>query len=223
MIFADLASRAQTSRRSSGTATRPTFASRVENGYFVASAACVAVSALNRADLPTFGRPTMPQLKPISLPHKDVMTGLGPVIHENHSDCSWMAGSSPAMTLLFRVEGGNIQAAPQTAGPGARREGFRSRSVDDDADQPVGCAAARGLGDGRLEDRRGGGIGYCDADLRAGKTRAHRGAPEALHRQYGDPDRIGPRQGGHLRRRQRRRGRLRRSAALLARSPEAAA
>ena len=59
-------------------------ASRVENGYFVASAAWVAVKALNKADLPTFGRPTMPQLKPISLPHKTVMTGLGPVIHENH-------------------------------------------------------------------------------------------------------------------------------------------
>src|SRR5271156_5507119 len=67
MILADLASRAQTARRSSGTATRPIFASRVENGYFVASAAAVAVSALNKADLPTFGRPTMPQLKPIQI------------------------------------------------------------------------------------------------------------------------------------------------------------
>src|SRR5271167_4312961 len=67
MILADLASRAQTASRSSGTATRPIFASRVENGYFVASAACVAVNALNKADLPTFGRPTMPQLKPIDL------------------------------------------------------------------------------------------------------------------------------------------------------------
>src|SRR5271167_323532 len=65
MILADLASRAQTASRSSGTATRPIFASRVENGYFAASAAWVAVNALNKADLPTFGRPTMPQLKPI--------------------------------------------------------------------------------------------------------------------------------------------------------------
>src|ERR1700756_306691 len=70
MIFADLASRAQTLSRSSGTATRPMFASRVENGYFVASAASVAVKALKSADLPTFGRPTMPQLKPIFLTHK---------------------------------------------------------------------------------------------------------------------------------------------------------
>src|SRR5271168_1036602 len=68
MILADLASRAQTASRSSGTATRPIFASRVENGYFAASAAWVAVNALNNADLPTFGRPTMPQLKPIDLP-----------------------------------------------------------------------------------------------------------------------------------------------------------
>src|SRR5437588_12296052 len=68
IIFADLASRAHTASRSSGTATRPILASRVENGYFVASAAWVAVSALNRADLPTFGKPTIPQLKPMSLP-----------------------------------------------------------------------------------------------------------------------------------------------------------
>src|SRR5947207_13913818 len=64
MIFADLARRAHTARRSSGTATRPIFGSRVENAYFVVSAACVAVSALNSADFPTFGRPTIPQLKP---------------------------------------------------------------------------------------------------------------------------------------------------------------
>src|SRR5262249_54861943 len=82
IIFADLARRAHTASRPSRPPTRPPFPSPLENGYFVASAACVAVSALNRADLPTFGRPTMPQLKPISLPHKDVMTGLGPVIHE---------------------------------------------------------------------------------------------------------------------------------------------
>ena len=55
------------SSRSSGTATRPTFGSIVQNGYFAASAAAVAVSALNRVDLPTFGNPTMPQLKPMIL------------------------------------------------------------------------------------------------------------------------------------------------------------
>ncbi len=92
MIFADLASRAHTARRSSGTATRPIFGSRVENAYFVVSAACVAVSALNNADLPTFGRPTIPQLKPMSLPHQTVMTGLGPVIHEKRLDDRFVDG-----------------------------------------------------------------------------------------------------------------------------------
>src|SRR5204863_3897417 len=130
MIFADLASRAHTARRSSGTATRPIFGSRVENAYFVVSAACVAVSALNNADLPTFGRPTIPQLKPMSLPHQTVMTGLGPVIHENRwTIASWMAGSGPAMTLLFRDAGRDIQAAaitrsrrrPGPIDPNARR------------------------------------------------------------------------------------------------------
>src|SRR5512134_1802617 len=53
------------SRRSSGTATRPTFGSIVVNGKFAASAAAVAVSALNSDDLPTLGSPTMPQLNPI--------------------------------------------------------------------------------------------------------------------------------------------------------------
>src|SRR5206468_8776676 len=85
-ILADLARRAHTARRSSGTATRPTFGSRVENAYFVVSAACVAVSALNSADFPTLCRPTIPQLKPISFPHQTVMTGLGPVIHEKRLD-----------------------------------------------------------------------------------------------------------------------------------------
>src|SRR5438045_6230277 len=75
MILADLARRAHTARRSSGTATRPTFASRVENAYFVVSAACVAVSALNKADLPTFGRPTMPQLKPMIFRMPNVAAG----------------------------------------------------------------------------------------------------------------------------------------------------
>src|SRR5438270_8234358 len=93
MIFADLASRAHTARRSSGTATRPTFGSRVENAYFVVSAACVAVSALNSADFPTLGRPTIPQLKPISFPHQTVMTGRGPVIQERNY--SRRSGTSP--------------------------------------------------------------------------------------------------------------------------------
>ena len=65
MILADLAIAAILSSRGSGTPTRPTFGSLVQNGKFAASAAWVAVSALNRVDLPTFGRPTMPQLKPM--------------------------------------------------------------------------------------------------------------------------------------------------------------
>src|SRR6266702_6966203 len=64
-IFADLASLARTSRRASGTATSPTLGSMVLNGYFVACAAAVSVSALKSVDLPTFGRPTMPHLKPM--------------------------------------------------------------------------------------------------------------------------------------------------------------
>src|SRR5581483_3898116 len=65
MVLADLAMRASTSRRSSGTATRPTLGSIVQNGKFAACAAAVEVSALNRVDLPTLGKPTIPQLKPI--------------------------------------------------------------------------------------------------------------------------------------------------------------
>jgi hypothetical protein len=43
------------------------FGSMVQNGKFAASIpACV--NALNSVDLPTFGKPTMPHLKPISVP-----------------------------------------------------------------------------------------------------------------------------------------------------------
>src|SRR5271163_2497625 len=90
-IFADLARRAHTSSRSSGTATRPTLASRVENGYFVASAAWVAVKALKRADLPTFGRPTIPQLKPMILPPPSVVRRCSRPIHRRP-----LAGPNPA-------------------------------------------------------------------------------------------------------------------------------
>jgi hypothetical protein len=37
----------------------------VQNGKFAACAAAVAVKALNKVDFPTFGKPTIPQLKPI--------------------------------------------------------------------------------------------------------------------------------------------------------------
>src|SRR3546814_19898642 len=39
----------------------------VQKGYWAACAACVSVSALKSVDLPTLGRPTMPQRKPIAL------------------------------------------------------------------------------------------------------------------------------------------------------------
>src|ERR1700686_4774166 len=67
-IFADLPSRAQTSQRSSGTATRPTLGSIVQNGEVAAPAARGGGRALKRVDLPTLGSPTMPQVKPIQKP-----------------------------------------------------------------------------------------------------------------------------------------------------------
>ncbi len=62
----ELAIAASLSSRASGTATSPTFGSMVQNGKFAACAAAVRVSALKRVDLPTFGSPTMPILKPIA-------------------------------------------------------------------------------------------------------------------------------------------------------------
>jgi hypothetical protein len=53
------------SRRGSGIGTTPVFGSMVQNGKFAASIPAL-VSALNRVDLPTFGRPTIPHLNPIS-------------------------------------------------------------------------------------------------------------------------------------------------------------
>ena len=65
MICFDPAIAASFSSRASGTATSPTFGSMVQNGKFAACAAAVRVSALKRVDLPTFGSPTMPILKPM--------------------------------------------------------------------------------------------------------------------------------------------------------------
>ena len=53
------------SRRGSGIGTTPVLGSIVQNGKFAASIPAL-VSALNRVDLPTFGRPTIPHLNPIS-------------------------------------------------------------------------------------------------------------------------------------------------------------
>src|ERR1700724_3114820 len=110
IIFADFARRAHTFSRSSGTATRPTLASRVENAYFVVSAAWVAVSALNKADLPTFGRPTIPQLKPMISYLPNVMTGRPDQVRR------------PASWALFMVGGGKIQGASHAAGPGLHQD-----------------------------------------------------------------------------------------------------
>ncbi len=56
---------ASSSRRGSGTGTMPVFGSIVQNGKFAAAMPAL-VSALNRVDLPTLGRPTMPHLMPMA-------------------------------------------------------------------------------------------------------------------------------------------------------------
>ncbi len=58
---------ANLSKRKSGTATSPIFGSIVQNGKLAACAAAVLVNALNSVDLPTFGKPTIPILKPIAI------------------------------------------------------------------------------------------------------------------------------------------------------------
>ncbi|CRZ49574.1 Uncharacterised protein [Vibrio cholerae] len=57
---------AKASRRGSGTGTTPVFGSIVQNGKLAASMPAL-VSALKRVDLPTFGKPTMPHLKPMTV------------------------------------------------------------------------------------------------------------------------------------------------------------
>src|SRR3989344_9194540 len=58
-IFSDFSKAASLASRWSGTLITPTFGSMVVNGKFEAAAACF-VRALNRVDLPTFGKPTIP-------------------------------------------------------------------------------------------------------------------------------------------------------------------
>ena len=65
IIVLELAIAASLSRRASGTPTSPTLGSMVQNGKFAACAAAVFVKALKSVDLPTFGKPTMPILKPM--------------------------------------------------------------------------------------------------------------------------------------------------------------
>ncbi|MNT26874.1 hypothetical protein D3C72_1624730 [compost metagenome] len=64
MTFCGLMIAASSFRRGSGTGTMPTFGSMVQNGKFAAAMPAL-VSALNRVDLPTLGRPTMPHLIPM--------------------------------------------------------------------------------------------------------------------------------------------------------------
>ena len=51
----------------SGTGTIPILGSIVQKGKFSAWALLEFVKALNKVDLPTFGKPTIPHLKPIYL------------------------------------------------------------------------------------------------------------------------------------------------------------
>jgi hypothetical protein len=65
MMFAEFAICARLAKRASGTLTSPTLGSMVQNGKFAACAEAVLVSALNKVDLPTFGKPTIPIRKPM--------------------------------------------------------------------------------------------------------------------------------------------------------------
>ncbi|GEM_PF-1019974 len=63
-IRSGLTMSARACRRGSGIGTIPLFGSMVQKGKFSAAIPDL-VSALNRVDLPTLGRPTMPQLNPM--------------------------------------------------------------------------------------------------------------------------------------------------------------
>src|SRR5690606_31136093 len=85
-------------RRGSGTGTIPVLGSLVQKGKFSAAIPAL-VKALNRVDLPTCGRPTMPQLKPITCsqyinkirqyqPWYSVSIKLGKIGTQNWAYCS---------------------------------------------------------------------------------------------------------------------------------------
>ena len=63
IIFFDCEIFANFSNLSSGTGTIPIFGSIVQNGKLAACALLEFVRALNRVDLPTLGKPTIPHLK----------------------------------------------------------------------------------------------------------------------------------------------------------------
>ena len=67
MTFCGLTISASWAKRKSGTGTTPTLGSMVQNGK-LAAAMPALVSALNKVDLPTFGKPTMPHLMAMYFP-----------------------------------------------------------------------------------------------------------------------------------------------------------
>ena len=67
IFFLDLEISESLSYLSSGTGTIPILGSIVQKGKFSAWALEEFVKALNKVDLPTFGKPTIPHLKPIYL------------------------------------------------------------------------------------------------------------------------------------------------------------
>ena len=67
----------------------PVFGSMVQNGKFSAAIAAF-VHALNNVDLPTFGRPTIPQLKPMKPLTNVLFKKLLMILHESHDKVrSW--------------------------------------------------------------------------------------------------------------------------------------
>ncbi len=62
--FSGLTIEASLSRRVSGTGTTPVLGSIVQKGKFAASMPAL-VSALNKVDLPTLGKPTIPHRNPM--------------------------------------------------------------------------------------------------------------------------------------------------------------
>ena len=65
IIFSEFTILFNSSSLLSGRGTMPTFGSIVQNGKFSACALLEFFKALNKVDLPTFGNPTIPHLKPI--------------------------------------------------------------------------------------------------------------------------------------------------------------
>ena len=63
IIFFDFEVLAKLVNLSSGTGTTPTLGSIVQNGKLAACALLEFVNALNKVDLPTLGKPTIPHLK----------------------------------------------------------------------------------------------------------------------------------------------------------------